>query len=153
MGIFEIRGAFYWLTPIVSVLSRLLQVDVLLGLEDHGYNSTITALAVGAAVWGASQAGLAALARRSHRQVGSLRPIVAGIGVAGGLVAIATWPLEQNWASVIAIITLPFVPVIATLRVREGSTGSRRRITWRSLGVALVVVLTSVLVLTAVRTI
>jgi hypothetical protein len=153
IGIFAITGAFYLLTAGVYLVSRTLHVDVLLGFEDHGYNSAITVLAVGTALWGASQAGLATLARRSHRPVASLRPIVAGIGVVGGVLAIATWTLEQNWASVIAILALPVVAVVATMRVREGSPPSGRRMTWRSLGVALVVVLTPLLLLAGVSTV
>jgi hypothetical protein len=148
IGFFAIVGIFYLVALAGLALTQVLHVQIDLGAQDRGWNSAIAILAVSVALWGATQAGLAALARRSRRPVRSLRPIVAGIGVAVGLVAIASWRIEQNWASVLAMLAMPLVAVVAASRVRETSPAPRR-MTWRSLGVAAIVILAPVALLLA----
>jgi hypothetical protein len=151
IGLFAITGAFYLVTAGAGVLSRLLHAEITLGMGDRGWNSAITALAVAVALWGAVQTGLVALAWKSHRPVASLRPFVAGIGLLVGLFAVLNWRTEQNWASAAAILGLPVVAIVAARRVREESQSASRRMTWRSFGVATVVLLAPLLLLFGVN--
>jgi hypothetical protein len=150
IGIFAILGAFYLIAIAGWLLNRLVHVQLNIDMADRGWNSAITGLAAWVAVWGATQAGIAAVARMNRRPVDSVRPILAGLGVVVGVLGIATWRTELNWASVLAILALPLIALVAASRVREAAPMPGRRMTRRSFGVAALVVVIPVVIMLAV---